>query len=62
MAYLKINECLFVLLITIFFGYRNDGPFLKRNRPGFPTETEFFGNLSVARAHATGVISTMTVK
>jgi hypothetical protein len=45
-----------------FFGYRNDGPFLKRNRPGFPTETEFVGNLSVARAHATGVISTMTVK
>jgi hypothetical protein len=60
MAYLKNNECIFLLLLT-FFGLSNNRPFGKRNRPGFPTDMEFVGNFS-ARAQATAAISSMTVK
>jgi hypothetical protein len=55
-AYLKNNECLFLLLLTFFFGLSNDGPFGKRNRHGFPTDMEFVGNFST-RAQATAAIS-----
>jgi hypothetical protein len=60
MAYLKNNECIFLLLLT-FFGLSNNRPFGKRNRPGFPTDMEFVGNFS-ARATATAAISSMNIK
>jgi hypothetical protein len=43
------------------FYYSNDGPFGKRNRPGFPTDMEFVRNFS-AKATATAAISSMTIK